>query len=503
MNFNSLHFLIFFSVVLFVYWVLPAKVRWAWLLLASYYFYMSWNPWLVILLLWTTGISYGSAIAIEHTSSVKIRKLWLALTIFICLGILVFFKYFNFLFKSITDFLSLFSINTTETSLKIILPVGISFYTFQTLSYVIDVYCGDFKAERHLGYYALFVVYFPQLVAGPIEKPSDLIPQLRTTHYLSTSDLASGFRIMLGGFFRKCVVADFCGIYVDNVFSELESANSFAMLIAGALFCVQMYCDFAGYSEIATGAARMMGVRLTKNFDRPYLSQSYTEFFRRWHISLNRWFTQYLYIPLGGSKKGKVRKIFNIFIVFSLCGLWHGANWTYVLWGLYAAFFVSIESVFLPMYEKLCNKKNILRNSTIKLLRRIIMFIIFIPAALLFRSQSVSEALLALSRLFTQVGSLSQTFDTLGMNGQALIQLMLSFVCMWLIYYFENYGESFSLSNNKHSLPLENSGLGVSLAKIDVGRKFMGYLCVFILVAFCWIAYLANYDASSFAYFQF
>lgn len=436
MNFNSLHFLIYLPVVLIVYWLLPQKARWVWLLAASYYFYMSWNAWLVFLIAGTTGVSYAAALLIERTQSKRVKKFWLAATLVVCLGVLVFFKYFNFLLQSAIDFLNLFSMGIDSFALDILLPVGISFYTFQTLSYVIDVYRGDFRAEKHFGYYALFVSYFPQLVAGPIEKPGDLIPQLRAEHKLNGEDMAAGMRILLGGFFRKCVVADFCGIYVNNVFSRIGEADSLSILMAGGLFCIQMYCDFAGYSEIATGAARMMGVRLTKNFDRPYLSMSYTEFFRRWHISLNRWFTQYLYIPLGGSRKGKARKIVNVVIVFSLCGLWHGANWTYLLWGLYAAFFVGLESLFLPPFEAFAKRKGLSENPAFRLLRRVVMFAVFIPAALLFRAQSLSEAWLAVSGIFTRFASLPAAFAFVGLDALTFAQIALSIVCMGMVWHF-------------------------------------------------------------------
>lgn len=503
MNFNSLHFLLFFPVVLVIYWILPAKVRWIWLLASSYYFYMSWNAWLVFLILGTTAVSYSAAILIERTHRIQIRRFWLVLTLIVCLGTLIFFKYFNFLLQSFVDILQLFSMDIKSPVLDLILPVGISFYTFQTLSYVIDVYRGDCRAERHFGYYALFVSYFPQLVAGPIEKPGDLIPQLRQAHTINESDMSVGFRIMLCGFFRKCVVADFCGIYVDRVFSQLSEANSAAILLAGALFCVQMYCDFAGYSEIATGAARMMGVRLTKNFERPYLSVSYTEFFRRWHISLNRWFTQYVYIPLGGGRCGKVRKICNVFIVFSLCGLWHGANWTYLLWGLYAAFFVGLESIVLPPLEDFFERKGLLRNAGFVLARRIIMFLIFIPAALLFRSPSVAEAWTAISRLMTQGGTLEQAFSMMEIDGMAVLQLFLSVICIGMLYYFVQEGNRKELFGSKvRALSVKFQGDKASFCP-GIWCRVSAHVFVLMTIAFCWIAFLASNAASSFAYFQF
>ena len=299
MNFNSWQFLVFLPVVVALFWILPHRVRWAMLLVASYIFYMSWNVWLIVLIMITTLTAYVAAIGIETTENIRLKKLWLAVALIICLGLLVFFKYINFILESTIGVIRLFGGQVDDIVLNIILPVGISFYTFQTLSYVIDVYRGDFKAERHFGYFALYVVYFPQLVAGPIEKPATLLPQLKSEQKLNEEDMFAGAKLLLSGFFRKCVVADFCGVFVDKVYADLSNANALAVFVASAMFLIQIYNDFAGYSEIAMGSARLMGVKLSKNFDKPLTSTSYTEFFRRWHITLNQWFTHYLYIPLG------------------------------------------------------------------------------------------------------------------------------------------------------------------------------------------------------------
>lgn len=496
MSFNSLHFLIFFALVLALYWVIPNRFRWILLLTASYYFYMTWNAVLVFLIAGTTLVSYGAAIAIEKTKRVSIKKLLLALTLIVCLGTLVFFKYFNFLLKSVIDFLNLFSLNIDSFALDLLLPVGISFYTFQTLSYVIDVYRGDFKAEKHLGYYALYVSYFPQLVAGPIERPGDLLPQLRGEHKFNTDDLSAGFRIMLTGFFRKCVVADFCGIYVNNVYNNIDGANSLAVLIASALFCVQMYCDFAGYSEIALGAAQMMGVTLTENFDRPYLAQSFTGFFRRWHITLNRWFTYYLYIPLGGNRKGTVRKLLNIFIVFALCGLWHGANWTYALWGIYVAVIMCLENVLKKPMSRLCGKLRIdTDNAAVVLLRRCFTFLLCIFGAVLFRSRSVVEAGSLYAKLFADMGFgeayYSAAFQSLKMNLVSAVQIILSIAAMCLIYNFAKY--------KPDSSPLPLAVKEASAYSLRVCT----YVYLILLIALCWITLLGMGDVSSFVYFQF
>ena len=255
MSFNSLEFLVFLPVVVLLYWLLPHKARWILLLVASYIFYMSWNVWLIGLILITTVTAYVAGIGIDRSENKKTKKIWLVATLVVCLGLLVFFKYINFILESVVGVIRLFDVKQDELVLNIILPVGISFYTFQTLSYVIDVYRGDFKAERHFGYFALYVSYFPQLVAGPIERPQNLLPQLKERHNIDENDMLTGAKWLLSGFFRKCVVADFCGIFVDKVYADLGGANALAVFIASALFLIQIYNDFAGYSEIALGSA--------------------------------------------------------------------------------------------------------------------------------------------------------------------------------------------------------------------------------------------------------
>lgn len=478
MNFNSLSFLIFLPLVVGIYWLTPHRFRWIPLLIASYYFYMSWNVRLVWLIFGTTLVSYGASLLIEYKPAHK--KLWLVLTLLVCLGVLAYFKYFTFFVNSALSLWNRLTAGIFRLDLDILLPVGISFYTFQTLSYVIDVYRGEIPAEKHFGYYALFVSYFPQLVAGPIESAGNLLTQLRQEHFASEEDFVTGVCQLLSGFFRKCVVADMCGVYVNRVFAAEGGAKGVAIFLGGALFCVQMYCDFAGYSEIAMGAARLMGVRLMRNFDRPYLAMSYGEFFRRWHISLNQWFTSYLYIPLGGSRCGRRKRIFNTVLVFGLCGLWHGASWNYVLWGLYAALFVSLEGVFLkPALQALKNRGLHPNEGGLGLLRRCIMFIIYIPAAILFRAGSVEQAVSLLRGLFTPWGSMEEAFALMHMGGWDVVRLALSLWAMCLIDPLTREKEE------RGTLPLNLYVYGV------------------LLVLCCWISLLATDGNAAFAYFQF
>ncbi|MCD8295362.1 MAG: MBOAT family protein [Clostridia bacterium] len=473
MSFNSLEFLIFLPIVVILYWIIPYKFRWILLLIASYYFYMSWNAWFVFLIAGTTLVSYLAAIFMERTQKKSWRRFWFAITIIVCLGALVFFKYFNFLIENVINFLNLFSMHLEGFAFDIILPVGISFYTFQTLSYVIDVYRGNYKAEKHLGYYALFVSFFPQLVAGPIERPDHLIPQLRERHYLNSDDFSAGLRMLLTGFFRKCVIADMCAIYVDSVFSQLDSATSLAIFCGGALFLLQMYNDFAGYSEIAAGAARMMGIKLMRNFDRPFLATSVSEFFRRWHISLTQWFTDYVYIPLGGNRKGVARRILNTIIVFFLCGLWHGASWTYVIWGILCGLYMGIESIVKGPWRKF--KKKVgwhLNEDFSKLISRVLLFVLYVPGSIIFRCPTVSDIGTAFTGLFTRAGiSLSyfaETLDNLSMDSMQIAFLAVAIVVMALMYNFsDDFGDHRDYAKKAHvSSPMQPAAAAASTGAV-------------------------------------
>lgn len=333
MLFHSFAFAVFLPAVFILYWALPHKFRWILLLAASYYFYMSWNVKYVLLILFTTAISYGAARWLEREQRPKRRKWILAGTATLCLGVLFFFKYFNFVSASVADCLKLFAIPLNPLTLNLLLPVGISFYTFQTLSYVIDVYKGDVLAERHFGYYAAFISFFPQLVAGPIERTGNLLPQIKSEHIFDYDRAAYGLKLMAWGFFKKIVLADTLAQYVGKVYGAPQNFQGFALVLATLFFTVQIYCDFSGYSDIATGTAKLFGVNLMANFKSPYFSGSVKEFWGRWHISLSTWFRDYVYIPLGGNQVGRVKHSINVMVTFLASGLWHGANWTFVIWG--------------------------------------------------------------------------------------------------------------------------------------------------------------------------
>jgi D-alanyl-lipoteichoic acid acyltransferase DltB (MBOAT superfamily) len=323
MLFNSLEFLIFFPVVTALFFALPHRARWLMLLLASCYFYMAFIPAYLLILVFTIVIDYFAGILIERSQGVK-RKWALVASLVANVGVLAVFKYYGWLNHTFGEPLPV---------LGIILPIGLSFHTFQAMSYTIEVYRGHQRAERHFGIYALYVMFYPQLVAGPIERPQNLLPQFRERKRWDWARVFDGLKLMTWGLFMKVVIADRLAIYVNEVYGQPEAFHGWPLLIATYFFAFQIYCDFAGYSLIAIGAARVMGYDLMENFRRPYFSKSIGEFWRRWHISLSTWFRDYLYIPLGGSRVPVPRWYLNLFLVFLISGLWHGANWTFVVWG--------------------------------------------------------------------------------------------------------------------------------------------------------------------------
>lgn len=354
MLFNSYNFLIFFPIVTLIYYLIPHKIRYIWLLLASYYFYMCWNAKYALILLFSTGVTYVSGLFIIRADKIKEdkkrisnKKILVALSFMINLSILFLFKYFDFAVDNINRVLSYLNIQVINPSFDVILPVGISFYIFQALSYTVDVYRGDVIAERNFLKYALFVSFFPQLVAGPIERSKNLLKQVHEKHYFDGQRVKDGLLLMIWGGFQKIVIADRVAIFVDTVFNKFPQYGGMYIVVAAILFAFQIYCDFSGYSTIAIGAAKVMGFELMENFNAPYMSMSVAEFWRRWHISLSSWFRDYIYIPLGGNRVSKLKWIRNICVVWLLTGLWHGASWNFVLWGAYFAIILLIEKIFL------------------------------------------------------------------------------------------------------------------------------------------------------------
>jgi alginate O-acetyltransferase complex protein AlgI len=345
MTFNSWQYALFLPLTVVGHFLLPQRLRWAWLLFASCFFYMFFVPQYLLILAATIVVDYTAGLLIARSTGRR-RQLYLWSSVLVTCAILFVFKYLHFAQSIVYDLESLMGVahsSLSDLHLDLLLPIGLSFHTFQSLSYVIEVYRGRQAPERHFGIYALYVMFFPQLVAGPIERPQNLLHQFREKKFFDPQTAASGLRLLAWGLFQKTVVADRLGIVVDAVYDSYGAKSAAVWLIATLFFAFQIYADFQGYSNIARGSARLLGFDLMKNFDRPYAATSVTEFWRRWHISLSTWFRDYVFIPLGGSRRSRLRTTLNLLLTFSLSGLWHGANWTYLVWGACNAVFVSSE----------------------------------------------------------------------------------------------------------------------------------------------------------------
>lgn len=394
MLFNSIDFLLFFPVVCVVLFLLPKKVQWLWLLITSYYFYMSWNEKYALLILTSTIITFTTGLLINRANEVRVKKFLVFISFFSNLSILFFYKYYDFATETLNAITSKFSLNIDYPVLDVLLPVGISFYTFQALSYTMDVYRGDIKAERHFGKYALFVSFFPQLVAGPIERSTSLLPQFSEKKEFDYYRVRDGLFIMLCGFFKKIVIADRLAVLVDTVYNNPTEYDGFSLIIATIFFSFQIYCDFSAYSDIAIGTAKVMGYDLMDNFKRPYLSKSIGEFWRNWHISLSTWFKDYVYIPLGGNRVSQIRVYRNIFLVFVISGLWHGASWNFIIWGALHGLYLIFEILFKPIKNKILGIFKIKKETySFKLSQVIKTYFLVCLAWVFFRANSLSDAL--------------------------------------------------------------------------------------------------------------
>ncbi|MBZ0165909.1 MAG: MBOAT family protein [Candidatus Omnitrophica bacterium] len=425
MLFNSLHYLAFFPLVVLGYFLIPYRFRWVFLLLASYYFYMCWKAEYIILIVASTLVDYIAGIKMGAAVHSAQRKKWLIVSLASNLGLLFAFKYFNFFSDSARAVFDQFNIMVDVPHLNVLLPVGISFYTFQTLSYSIEVYRGHQVPERHLGKFALYVAYFPQLVAGPIERSVNLLPQFHQDHNFDFKRLKSGLLLMLWGFFKKLVIADRAAVVVNQVYNNAHDYQGLPLILATYLFAFQIYCDFSGYSDIAIGSARVMGIRLMKNFDLPYFSQSIAEFWRRWHISLSTWFRDYLYIPLGGNRVGKWHWHFNLFIVFLISGLWHGAAWTFVIWGGLHGLYLVFSLWTRPWREKMATAIGLQNHPLIlKWVRIGITFHLVLLGWIFFRANSLADAWYILTN-FLNISWSARGFGT-GLTVSQLAILMVS-----------------------------------------------------------------------------
>ncbi len=403
MLFNSVSFLIFFPIVLVLYFYLPQKLRWMMLLAASYIFYMFWEPKYIVLIVFVTLVNYAASLLIAKAEKKGAKRLWLTAGLIISLGLLVVFKYASFFNESTRALFSLMGFNYPVKQFSLILPMGISFFTFQSLSYTIDVYRGRTPVEKHVGYFALYVSYFPQLVAGPIERSDNLLPQLKKEFVFDYDRAVQGLQRMLYGFFLKIFIADNIAKCVNVVYDNPSAFSGLAYIGATFLFAIQIFCDFAGYSEIAIGSAKVMGIDLMENFRQPYFATSVKDFWHRWHISLSTWFGDYVYIPLGGSRVKPARKYFNIMAVFLLSGLWHGAAWTFVIWGFLHGAMRVIEEFFAKPRKALESQLSGGRKNAYRVTSAILVFLFVCFGWIFFRANSVGDAFYIVSHLFSDV----------------------------------------------------------------------------------------------------
>lgn len=410
MLFNSLHFLLFFLFVTSAYFLSPHRFRWLLLVAASCYFYMVAIPIYILILISLIVIDYAAGRLIESATGEK-RRIYLIASLIANVGVLSVFKYFNFVNANFSYLsTSLLGWRWPLHHMNLLLPIGLSFHTFQSMAYTIEVYKGNQKAERHFGIYALYVLFYPQLVAGPIERPQHLLHQFYERHRFDLDRVISGLTLMLWGLFKKVVIADRLGPSVAYVYRNPQDFHGPELLIATVFFSYQIYCDFSGYSDIAIGAAQVMGFRLVTNFDRPYQSASIGEFWRRWHISLSSWFRDYVYIPLGGNRRGPSRGDFNLMVTFLLSGLWHGANWTFVIWGAINGMYLVISKRTRTVRERVAASTGFAGAPRIlHVIRVAVTFALTCLAWVFFRAAHVSEAVFILKRMFAGTASFAMS----------------------------------------------------------------------------------------------
>lgn len=489
MLFNSLQFMIFFPLVVLGYYVIPKRLKSLWLLICSYYFYMSWNPIYILLILFTTVVTYGAGRVLE-VSVGKVRKIVLFGGVALNLGILGYYKYYNFLAANICGILNKVRVEIQIPKFDVILPIGISFYTFQALGYLIDVYRKDILAEQSFLRYALFCSFFPQLAAGPIEKAADMLPQYTHEHKWDYEQVREGLMVMLWGFFLKLVLADRIAVLVDTVYSDHQTYGGYYLIVASILFAFQIYGDFAGYSTIALGAAKVLGINLSDNFNSPYLARNVADFWRRWHVTLMRWFRNYVYIPFGGNRKGVIRKYVNILIVFGLSGLWHGASWNFVAWGLLNGLYQILGQTLMPVRNRIVKFFKMNRKSfSHKLYQTVVTFVLVDFAWVFFRADSLRDGI-EMVRSMANADNTYVLFDDslfrLGLDWKNFMVMLAGIFLLMMVDYFKNKG--------------------VMIRKL-ICRQELWFRWAVLLLGIVTVLTVgiwgSGYDAKAFIYFQF
>lgn len=457
MLFNSFSFLVFFPIVIGIYFLLPKKVKQLWLLVASYYFYMNWNAVYALLILGITVIGYVGGILLERADArgdsqnadvQRKRKFYMIMAAVLSLGILFIFKYLNFAIENVNRLLSAAGSSFAVTAVDLVLPVGISFYTFQALGYVIDVYRREVPAEKNFLRYALFVSFFPQLVAGPIERSKNLLHQLDEPKKFDYETAKSGLLLMLWGYFEKMWVADRLAILVDSVYNDYGNYSAGMIVLATMMFSIQIYCDFGGYSHIAIGAAQVLGIRLMDNFRQPYLATNIKDFWNRWHISLSTWFRDYLYFPMGGSRCSKSKAYRNLMITFLVSGLWHGASWHYVVWGGLNGLYQVVGRMTKSAREKFRAVLHIREDGMpLRIFQTIVTFFFASFAWLFFRADGLGSALAMIRLTLTNGVWMQQLLDgtifMMGLSRFAVYQLIFALVVLFIVDICHERGVSF------------------------------------------------------------
>jgi alginate O-acetyltransferase complex protein AlgI len=476
MLFNSFHFVFFFLVVTTLYFTISHPWRWLLLLASSCYFYMAFVPIYILILGFTIVIDYFAGIYIENAQG-KRRKLFLIFSLIANIGVLAVFKYYNFINTNLSFLLQGFALTNPIPYLSILLPIGLSFHTFQAMSYTIEVYRGNQKAERHFGIYSLYVMFYPQLVAGPIERPQNLLHQFREYHDFNYDRVVAGLRLMLWGIFKKLVIADRLAIYVNSTYNNSDQHSGITLLIATVFFAFQIYCDFSGYSDIAIGSAQVMGFKLMTNFNRPYFARNISEFWKRWHISLSTWFKDYLYISLGGNKVSVSRWYFNLFFVFLISGLWHGANWTYIIWGALNGFYL----VFAIVSQNFRNKVNDIIGLTrlpklSHLVQILTTFALSCFAWIFFRANNVEDAFRIISKIASFNGPVF--YESISDIFYPIISIML---LLSVEFKNEFYKGDFSFFHNKNWV-----------------IRYSSYVTLILIILM-----IGVFDGGQFIYFQF